>query len=214
MTEIQEKLERPSDKIVEYCDQLRNQIDIRTETLIEKLNTFRADLMCEIKAFEQKSLKNTTITTEMRQAFDVLLNEAIHKLDEHQKYINQARIEETTVKNLLSEAKINEFNLRNYTKLLDSKLYGANLILFDESFVDGVELDSSVLGKLTYEELKFDKNMVNPRKLTQIKPEKNIECKVVVDRVMDLGNKYVISSENTIKIFETDSESMAEIRLA
>lgn len=216
LAEIEEKLERPSDKIVEYCDRLRNQIDIRTEVLIEKLNSCRESLLGEIKTYEQKCLKNNSITAETRKTqFEKSLKDIGHKLTDHHKYLNQARIDEVAVKKMFSEAKINEFNLTNYSKLVDSKLFGASLIRFECNAVESVDvLMRECLGRLSYEELKLsDEKILNPDKLTQIRPEKTIECRMAVDLVKELDSKYIVSSENCVKIFENDSpEATAEIR--
>lgn len=58
LIEIESKINYPEVKIREYCDKIRNQIDINTETLIDKINTFREKLLSELNMYEKNCIKN------------------------------------------------------------------------------------------------------------------------------------------------------------
>lgn len=207
LVEIEEKLERPKDKIVEYCDELRNQIDIRTEILIDKLNNFRADMLTELKTYEQKCLKNS-LADEIRPTFEIELSENSKKLNNYHKYLNQSTIDEIEIGKMIADAKIQEYNLKNYTKLLDSKLFGPELIVFEESCENAEKFGRMIIGKMKYEDLSFSEQMFNPEKIAQLSPENSFECiGVSVERALAIAtDTYLIASENSLKLFKnTDS---------
>jgi hypothetical protein len=209
LKDIEEKLTSPNDKINEYCDRLRNAIDLQTEILIEKLNTFRGQLLDEVKAYEKGCLKSVSFVEGATSGrFFKEIGENNKKLNEFLRYLNQAKIDEAQVRTLMGEAKIQEYTLKNILKVLDNKLFGESLIRFENCQLD---LDASIIGRLKYEDLTMADNMIDIEKLDCLSVEKTINCPA--DQVLPLvGDKYLISCETGLKVIDESSQNLVEIR--
>ena len=124
LNELTSKIEYPDIKIREHCDKIRNQIDLATETLLEKISKFREKFIDEINRYEQDCVKNnhSYLDTKTKEVFLKLVKENETKLAKIRSYVNKPKIEEEFVKSLINEAKIQEYKLKNQLKQINGKL--------------------------------------------------------------------------------------------
>ena len=87
LNELTSKIEYPDIKIREHCDKIRNQIDLATETLLEKISKFREKFIDEINRYEQDCFRNNHnyLDTKTKEAFLKLVKENETKLAKSRK---------------------------------------------------------------------------------------------------------------------------------
>jgi hypothetical protein len=161
MVDIESKLNSPNHKIREHCEKIKNQIDITTEMLIEKLNKYRQDLLAEVNAYEEECLKQFK-ENEINDlsTFHNELNSHKRLLNDFYSYVNKSRIDETQTKYYIHKAKLLDYKLKNLHRILDNRLFGNELILFNE-MISKIKCGKSILGKFTYENLRLCNDLLD-----------------------------------------------------
>jgi hypothetical protein len=212
--EIEAKYQLPQLQIREHCKLVRNQIDIATETLIQKINNIRESYIGEINLFEEKCIKSFVDAdlerAKFKETYEKLIEENANKLDEYYSYVNQPIIDECKIRQLIVAAKIQEYKLKNQLKLLNGKLFGKNLVSFEE-FAQHA-LDSSIVGKIIYENLCVKGDMVQIEKLIEPCIEKEIEHHATTDKAIQLKNgTFLIRNGQFLRIVD-DFNTLVEIR--
>ena len=129
--------------------------------LIEKLNKYRQDLLAEVNIYEDTCLKQFKQNEKNDLSF--FLNELnAHKMNlkEFYSYVNKSRIDEAQTKHYIHKAKIEEYKLKNLHRILDNRLFGNELILFNE-MISKIKCGKSILGKFTYENLRLSNDLLD-----------------------------------------------------
>lgn len=137
-----------------------------------------------------------------------LIRENAEKLNYYYNYVNQPKIDEEQVRQMINEAKIQEYKLKNNIKLLNGKIFGKNLITFEDS---SRLLESSLIGKFNYENLAVTNDLTDIEKVIETRVEKTVEYKA--DMVLPiLTDKYLVLSGNCLKIIDDKPHEIVEIR--
>ena len=217
LKELISKIQYPEARIREHCEKVRNQIDLATETLIEKVSKFRENYLNEIDQYEKNCLKIfKELDKKETHNYQKLIKENESRIQTLSCYVNQPKIDEDKVKKLIEDAKLQEYNLKNQLKLLNGRLFGKEMPHFDEY---NKSIESNIIGHLNYENLEVFNDMINVDKLIDPKVEKIIEHSNVSLALPLLtlkdsyyyDDKYLVLSENLLKIIN-DSHSLVEIR--
>ena len=149
--EKEDILSRVESKIRKHCNELRLQVDVKTESLIEMINRQRDELLNKINEFEFDKIKSAAkyFNEEEGQKLIEGLNKRFNFLSRESK-----RLEENTIIEL---GKIYE-----ETNLIVENVFKANLLFFHESlsteleekkiigYLDEISDEVSVLGKLKF----------------------------------------------------------------
>jgi hypothetical protein len=205
--EVEVKISNPEAKIREHCEKIRNQIDLNTEIIIEKISNYRDQLFNEVNNYEQVCISNLKPIDRKDRVFKIL-RENDAQLKNFLAYINHSRIDEDQVKKMMVDAKIQEYQLKNYLKRINNKLFGDSLIVFDDM---QKQFDSSIIGRFSYESLSADADVIDIEKIINSKVERSIEYKA--DKVVPLINdKYIVSHGNLLKIIDENPHTFVEIR--
>ena len=205
--EIEVKIASPEAKIREHCEKIRNQIDLNTEILIEKINNYRDQLITEINNYEQECIKSLK-PIDKKDCFHKMIQENDIKLKEFYRYINKYKIDENKIKQMMLEAKIQEYQLKDNLKKINNKLFGESLISFEDL---QRQIDSSIIGRFSYESLKIESDVIDIEKVINNKVEKTIQYKA--DKVVPLiSDKYLVASGNYLKIIDESGQVFVEIR--
>ncbi|CAF0757240.1 unnamed protein product [Brachionus calyciflorus] len=209
LIEIETRLNYPENKIRDYCDKIRNQIDLNTEKLIEKINNHREQLLNELSIYEQNCIENL-MRIERKDLYEKILNENSQKIKSYYNYLNQSRINEDQVKQMIEEAKIQEYKLKNNIKILNSKLFGKNLIHFEESTKI---LDSNILGKITYDDLNFTSDLTDIEKVLNCKIEKTITYNdKIIDYALPIQDIFLLVVGPSLKMVDDTGNDILDIR--
>jgi len=212
------KLERPHEQIREHCNEIRNQIDIATETLIESINKYREQYINEVNLYEENCFKAFKCI-ENRENLYKLLKENEFQVTKLNSYVNRPKVEEEEVRALIQKCKIQEYQLKNQLKLIDGNLFGNQKPHFEKinKFVD-----PAIIGRLNYENLIVINDLIDIEKIVTPKVEKIIEHPSV-DLALPLvtfngsgttessyDEKYLVLSGHYLKIIN-DYHTLVEI---
>lgn len=206
--EIETKLNSPEAKIREHCQKIRSQIDLNTEMIIERINSHRDELFKEVNSYEQMCIKSLK-PIEKKERFQRIVSENEQQLREYQAYINRPRVDESHVKQMTNDAKIQEYLLKNCLQKINNKLFGDKLISFEDL---QRQLETSVIGRCNYESLSSDNtDLIDMDRVVNKKIEKSIQYKA--DRVIPLtGDKYLVSVAQQLRVIDDAAQSFVEIR--
>ena len=139
--------------------------------LIEKLNKYRHDLLAEVHSFEDTCLKQFKQKENNDLSyFFVELNLHKTKLNEFYSFVNKSRIDETQTKNYIHKAKLQEYKLKNLHRILDNRLFGNELLLFNE-MISKIKCGKSILGKFMYENLRLSNDLLDVDKFDLIETQ-------------------------------------------
>ena len=131
------------ERINDYCDGLRNEVQLSSEELIETIKTHNMELIEQINAYEKNSL------LDFNKESKIKLDSFIKEMNEfHTKwvgYLKQLRLEESDLNAASHQAidclvKINKEN-----ELILVKLFNDNLLNFNKNYN---ETSSSIVGSL------------------------------------------------------------------
>ncbi len=213
LTDLQVKINNPETKIREHCEKIRNQIDLNTEILIEKINTYRDQLFNEIETYEKECINNIR-PIEKKDKFHRIIRENDSKLKEFYSYINRSKIEEQKVREMMLDAQVQEHKLKQCLKKVDYKLFGDQLIKFEDSkeHPSIKQIEPSIIGRFVYESLHYDhSDQIDMQKCVDSRVDKSIQCKA--DRCIPLTNdKYLIAHGQHVQIIDEHPHTFVEIK--
>ena len=149
--EKEDILSRVESKIKNYCNHLRLQVDVKTESLIEMINKQRDELLSKINEFEFDKIKCASkyFNEEEGQKLIESVNKKLNYLIKESK-----RLEENTI--------IQLGRIYEETNLIVENVFKANLLFFHESlsteletnkvvgYLDDISDEVSVLEKLKF----------------------------------------------------------------
>ena len=150
--EKEDILSRVESKIRKHCNELRLQVDVKTESLIEMINKQRDELLNKINEFEFDKIKSAAKyfnEEEGKRKLIESLNKKFNFLSRESK-----RLEENTIREL--------GEIYKEANLIVENVFKANLLFFHESlskefeekkiigYLDEVSDEVSVLGKLKF----------------------------------------------------------------
>ena len=120
-----------ADKIKEYCDGLRNKVQLHLEESIENLKKKSLKLIQKIDEHENETMLKFNANHNLR--LDTFLSETRQFHEKWADYLKQFEINEEEIKVALLEAKKLKVELNKESDLLVSKLFHNNLLKFEKS---------------------------------------------------------------------------------
>jgi hypothetical protein len=149
-------LDNESDKINEHCNQLRNQVDLQTELVIQKAQKFNESLRSDIGKYEKDTIE-TFKQTKLERHKDA--NTFIAEIQEFHaytsKYLSEFKIDENVIDNSLTTAVeiIQNLKYKDMWSMVDIKMeFIRNEGLFDKTVIGCLANEKTGLSRF-----KFDK---------------------------------------------------------
>ena len=163
---ITNDLTRGSDKIKEYCEFIRNDVDLAAESWLESIHKFRDEFFQKIDTYERECLKNFENFSENDDSFRVLLEEADAFYQKWTKYLEQFSLDKIELSKGSNEAKVLLDNLQSKEKDLKCKLFNGKLLKFE---YDDRKVDSQIVGQFKYQYLKINFDQLRETKVLPLK---------------------------------------------
>ena len=118
------------DKIREYCDLLRNEVQLSSEELIESIKTHNIELIEQINAYEKSSILD--FNKENKIELDIFVQEMSGFHSKWADYLKDVNLNDDELKTASTQANkyLNKINKVN-EKILD-KVFDENVLKFDE----------------------------------------------------------------------------------
>ena len=141
-----------ADKIREYCDGLRNEVQLSSEELIENINKHNLELIEQINDYETKSM------LDFNKESKIQLDSFIQEMNEfHTKwvdYLKQLKLEESDLNGASHQAIECLVQINKENELILVKLFNDNLLTFNKN---SNETNSSIVGSLLNSDIQPNK---------------------------------------------------------
>jgi hypothetical protein len=138
-----------SDEIVtEHCEIVKNQIETRTESLIQKIENYKEVLLKEIDDYALECIDNIT---KEKINFNQQIEQYSKLSDEYTEYLNKQIIDENVLIQMNKDAITQTEALECKIKKLNTVIFNGNKIKFNDCKQD--DIDSSKIGEMVYEPL-------------------------------------------------------------
>jgi hypothetical protein len=160
---FQLSLDNGVDQIRKHCTQLRNQVDLETERLINEAHKFNESLLVEINNYEEECIKsfkcNSNKENDKFNKFIIELNEFYSGKT---KYLTEFNIDEKVVEEAVQNANNHLGKLKIEDVLLKNTLFNGK----EAEFIKRQnKIDRTLLGTLVYKSLDLDLISLNELKL-------------------------------------------------
>ncbi|CAF1125302.1 unnamed protein product, partial [Brachionus calyciflorus] len=110
-------LECGKSKIHQYCDGLRNQIDINIDQQIKLLNDTRDELFDELHLYEKECLNNLNQNHDQLESFHQSIEDDKSQLEEDKIYLKKTKISEDILKDKISRVRSTEWKLQKLCRM-------------------------------------------------------------------------------------------------
>jgi hypothetical protein len=177
-----------SDEIVtEHCEMVKNQIETRTESLIQKIENYREVLL---KKIDNNAIECKNNTKKEKENFKEKIKKSSELFDEYTDYLNKQNIDENVLiqmnKNAIKQTEAFEEDINKF----NAAIFNNNKIKFNECEQD--DIDSSKIGRIVYESLvSFD----------PIKWPNTIDLKSKVSSLSSILKSLILDDGNIVLIY-------------
>jgi hypothetical protein len=158
MNTLSSKMHLSVESISEHCEVVRNQIEIKTESIMLKIESCKEKLLQDVDDYEMRC-KEAVKTKNFGENFNKIIEENTNFLEKHNNFTKKQKINEDEAIKVNHTAFLQKNILNNEIKNLDAIIFDKKRILFEdfeESFV------SSMIGTLVYKPIRlFDFNNYN-----------------------------------------------------
>ena len=162
---IEFTLKNPIQIIQEHCVKQRNQIDLKVEELIKRLNEIRDDLFQRIETFEKESITSLECRNESsNQNIKDFLNETNRFHEKWKNYLSNLKISEDQVSEAKQMAKIYKNKIPVFMEKTENFVFNGKCLEFHETFD---LIDPKILGDL--KEKLFEKIVIDQEELASYK---------------------------------------------
>ena len=140
-------INRSEFSIKEYCDFVRHDVQLVTDSAYEYIDKFREKFMSEIEVYERNCLSNSDkLFREKQFSPEFVTREMNEFIEEQIKYLRKFLIDDTKVEQALDKAKLLKKQLDVKSMQVKSQLFNGKKLVFEENTA---VLESNILGKLS-----------------------------------------------------------------
>ena len=118
------------DIIKNYCDTLRNEVQLTTEQAIEQIKKLSMGLIQEVDSYEDESVENFEIEATYRNDFNNFVAETYEYVSEWANYLKQHELDDSELKQASDKGKILIEQISKEDKMLLRKVFKHNVIEF------------------------------------------------------------------------------------
>jgi hypothetical protein len=169
--------------IRKHCDDVRNQVDLRTEMVIEEIKTYREELIKQVNEYEKECIEKFELENGNKSELDTRINELNAFHSKWSEYLKKSKISDNELKKGKTEADEFVSKAKVGIKELEFKMFNEKCIDF---VINPNEIDTRLLGFIKYWGIKSDfetqqatlkKTLVDTNKLgTKVRTMVKMKC--------------------------------------
>jgi hypothetical protein len=146
---LRNRFQYAEDTIKDYCEKIRNQIQLQTAQAIDQIQEYNTELLNEVRDYEKECIKS--LSSDKSYKHDLVANiERMNLFDsEWTKYLTKFEIKDSDVENALKQAKSNVNRLTIEETNLNAWLFNNRMAKFEKS-------EKAIEKFFTLGEIKFD----------------------------------------------------------
>jgi hypothetical protein len=158
MNTLNSKMHLSIESISEHCEVVRNQIDIKTESIMLEIENCKEKLIKDVDDYEMRC-KETVENKKYEQQFKQIIKQNEGFLEKYTNYIKKQKIDEEEAIKMNQDAFLQKNILTNEIKNFDATIFDKKKILFEDFEKNFV---SSMIGTIIYKPIRlFDFNNYN-----------------------------------------------------
>ena len=139
------------ERINEHCGKLRNEVELSSEVLVEKLlKEFKMELIGLIDNYEKKSLTN--FNKAQKAEFDGFIKENYAFHGKWIDYLKQFKLDDEKLKTAADDAKKYTEHIRTENEQVLDKVFNGNVLQFEKN---STQFTSSLVGSLSFRNTDF-----------------------------------------------------------
>ena len=148
------------ERIQEHCDQLRNEVQLSSEQLIQSIKTHSMDLIEQINAYERNS--KLDFKQENKAQFDSFISQTYKFHKKWVEYLKRSKLNDTDLMTASAEASKCLEQVKSENEQVLAKVFNGNVLQFDKN---PTRVESSLIGALSFKKKfsasNFSKNLSN-----------------------------------------------------
>ena len=197
------------DKIRQYCDLLRNEVQLSSEELIESIKAHNLELIEQINAYEKSSILD--FNKENKIELDIFVQEMSGFHSKWADYLKEIKLDDTDLKMASTQAnkclsKINKVN----EQILD-KVFDGNVLKFDEN---SARIASSIFGTLSFNKGDTKSSSISSLKQHQLPNFSSLNEPISV-KLLNVGKivlayRAISKKDIKVKIFDENFNQLSE----
>ena len=181
-----------ADKIKEYYDELRNEVQLSSEELIESINKRNMELIVQINAYEKKSMLD--FSKENKTQLDSFIQEMRGFHSKWDDYLRQIKLEYSDLKKVSNEASVRLEQIKKEEHQFLFKLFNGKLLRYEKN---SAKIMPSVVGTLN-----LAKGDVNSNFRKRLSNEAN-------EKVIQLPKFSTLTEPISVKLLNDDKILLA-----
>jgi hypothetical protein len=192
LEELISNVELSNEIVDEHCEMVKNQIETRTESLIQKIENYKEVFLKEVDDYQIECKDNIM---KKKSNFDPIIEESSKLFDEYTEYLNKQIIDENVLIQMNIKANTQTKTLEDKIKKFNDAIFNDNRLKFIDCKQD--DIDSNKIGRVVYEPLnsfdltKYSNTIDLKSKLTSFKSIYKtliLENGIIVIVYMDTSN--------------------------
>ena len=191
--DLNNNLNNGIDKIKEHCIDLRNDVQLATETTIQYINELNQSMINRINDYEKICIDQYENEQEYKEKFVRIIKEmrSFHK--EWENYLKMLTIDDDEILNAIELAKSKKSNLDIEKKHLKGFTFNNQLLKFNKNIL---EIDKNILGSLNLNKINILFENLDKTNVSNLLPEFNRSSGLVEVESIENGN-FLIVYQNT-----------------
>ena len=164
---LENDLKIGSNKIKEYCDFIRHDVDLVTESWYECIKSYHDEFMETISTYEKDCLKKYETFNQKKKPFESFISDSEKFYRTWNDYLKGFKIDDSELIKVSHEAKQLIFDLDKEEAKLKAGIFNGKLLVFEE---DNKIRQSSLVGKIIFQDI----NLISDKPICNLKKKKRI----------------------------------------
>lgn len=182
-------IKNPIGKLNEYCNDLKNEIQLESEIKIEKIKAFNIELIKKIEDYEQTCIDKLKCDDQFKSNFETTTDDLSSFYTKWVEYLNKAKIDDSELKKVSMEANKLLEKVDRESLEFRNKLFNGKIMKFDKN---PKEIDSSIIGVIKNTDIKWKK--ISDMRFLSLKTKINQSEKLKV-KLCEYGDFWIVSVE-------------------
>jgi hypothetical protein len=133
--------------INEHCAQLKHQIEMKAESLIDEINKLSKEMKCDIDKYEKNCIDSFEKSVDIKKTVKSKISKGSSFYETSSKYLTNLKIDDEEISDLMKKANKFHEDFRQLKKDLSDAMFTKTRLKFEEN---EKKLDTSMLGRLKF----------------------------------------------------------------
>ena len=152
LTQFSSDLSNGSNLVKEHCSKLRNEVQLETEILIQKIQKFNENMINEINEYESKQVSSLEKNNLPTNDFNDFVDETKKFHENYVKYLKNYEIDNSEIEKAIKESKKLFKRFFGENQKLKKNIFNENMIKYEKN---NLKVFQNILGSLFLEKIEL-----------------------------------------------------------